>query len=95
MIRLLDKNPATRLGNKGAGEIKNHPWFEKIKWDALKGKTIKSPFVPILQNEADTSNFDEEFTSCSVESYSERTNSNMMEEEVNQNKFVGFSFENE
>lgn len=34
-------------------------------------KSIKAPFVPILTSDADISNFDEQFTSCSVESYNE------------------------
>jgi hypothetical protein len=51
---------------------------------------IKAPFVPILTSDADTSNFDEDFTNCSVESYNE--NSLDMVEEGK--KFDGFSFEN-
>jgi len=45
--------------------------------------------VPILTSDADISNFDEEFTSCSVESYSE--SAEMVDEGKN---FDGFSFEN-
>ena len=86
-MRLLDKNPKERLGANGVDEIKNHPWFDKVNWNALVTKSIKSPFVPILSSDSDISNFDEEFTSCSVESYSE--NSNMAEEGKN---FAGFSF---
>ena len=88
-MRLLEKNPRNRLGNNGAEEIKNHPWFDKVNWNALLNKSIKSPFVPILSSDADISNFDEEFTSCSIESYSENTG--MDEEGKN---FPGFSFEN-
>ena len=50
-------------------------------------RSIKAPFVPVLANDADTSNFDEDFTSCSVESYSE--NKDMVAEGQN---FEGFSF---
>lgn len=65
-MRLLEKNPKNRLGANGAFEIKGHPWFEKVNWNALLAREIKSPFVPILSSDADISNFDEEFTSCSV-----------------------------
>jgi hypothetical protein len=37
-----------------------------VNWNALLGRSIKAPFVPILTSDADISNFDEEFTSCSV-----------------------------
>jgi len=46
------------LGANGVLEIKNHPWFDKVNWNALVGKSIKAPFVPILSSDADISNFD-------------------------------------
>jgi len=58
-MRLLDKSPKERLGVNGADEIKNHPWFDKVNWSALVTKSIKAPFVPILNSDADISNFDE------------------------------------
>lgn len=73
LARLLEKNPKDRIGANSSDEIKSHPWFEKVNWNALQSKSIKAPFVPILTSETDTSNFDEDFTSCSVESYSENT----------------------
>lgn len=51
-------------------------------------KSIKAPFVPILNSDADTSNFDEDFTNCSVESYNDNTNEMVEETE----KFDGFSY---
>lgn len=70
-MRLLEKNPKDRLGAVSSEEIRAHPWFEKVNWNALISKSIKAPFVPILTSDVDISNFDEEFTSCSVESYNE------------------------
>jgi serine/threonine protein kinase len=35
---LFSKNPEHRLGSKGAEEIKQHPWFEKINWEQLLHK---------------------------------------------------------
>lgn len=66
LTRLLEKNPKDRIGAKNAQEIRSHPWYEKVNWNALLTKSIKAPFVPILTSETDTSNFDEDFTSCSV-----------------------------
>ena len=84
----MEKNASDRLGSGGSEEIRNHPWFEKVNWNALMSKSIKAPFVPILTSDADTSNFDEDFTNCSVESYSE-SQSDMLDEGK---KFEGFSF---
>lgn len=55
---LLEKNPVNRLGANGSDQIKNHPWFSKVNWNALLTRAIKAPFVPILTSDADTSNFD-------------------------------------
>jgi hypothetical protein len=49
-----------------------------VNWNALVTKAIKAPFVPILTSDADTSNFDEDFTSCSINSYTE--NNEMVDE---------------
>lgn len=85
---LLEKDPLKRIGKNGSGEVKSHPWFEKVNWNALANKSIKAPFVPILTSDADHSNFDEEFTTKSINSYSENK-SGMDEESV---EFVGFNF---
>jgi serine/threonine protein kinase len=33
LSKLLIRNREKRLGNKGASEIKNHPWFQEIDWE--------------------------------------------------------------
>ena len=39
ITRLLEKNPAKRLGSNGdADEIVNHPWFKDIDWSKLMKK---------------------------------------------------------
>ena len=35
MSKLLEKDPAERLGSRGAEEIKGHPFFSKIDWKAM------------------------------------------------------------
>jgi len=46
----LDRDPTRRLGCKPHGEgfedLKRHPWFSIIDWDALEEKRLPSPFVP-------------------------------------------------
>ena len=38
IIRLLQRNPEKRLGFKSATEIKTHPFFASIYWDAAVAK---------------------------------------------------------
>ncbi|ORZ35659.1 hypothetical protein BCR44DRAFT_1461002 [Catenaria anguillulae PL171] len=61
---LLTKDPRKRLGAGAldADEIKRHPFFKGVDWDALLAKRIPPPFVPRITNAVDVSNFDEEFT---------------------------------
>ncbi|KAG4424403.1 hypothetical protein IFR04_002459 [Cadophora malorum] len=62
---LLNRNPKHRLGaTDDAEELKRHPFFTDIDWDALTKKLITPPFKPKLKSETDTSNFDPEFTNA-------------------------------
>merc|ERR1712080_275002 len=57
----LTKDPKARLCGENA---KQHPFFDGINWKALEKGTATPPFIPELKNgEADTSNFEKEFTS--------------------------------
>ena len=62
---LLNRNPKHRLGaTSDAEELKAHPFFADIDWDALAKKNVVPPFKPKLKSELDTSNFDPEFTNA-------------------------------
>ncbi|KAK8190720.1 kinase-like domain-containing protein, partial [Phyllosticta paracitricarpa] len=62
---LLNRNPKHRLGaNRDAEELKAHPFFADIDWEALSKKNLVPPFKPKLKSELDTSNFDPEFTNA-------------------------------
>lgn len=64
---LLNRNPRHRLGSQNdARELKAHPFFQDIDWEALKSKKMPPPFKPHLSSETDTSNFDPEFTNTSA-----------------------------
>ncbi|GIY98127.1 hypothetical protein CEXT_551271 [Caerostris extrusa] len=65
MRRLLRKNPERRLGasERDAEDVKKQAYFRNIHWDDLLMRKIKPPFVPVVKNSEDVSNFDEEFTS--------------------------------
>lgn len=62
---LLNRNPKHRLGaTDDAEELKRHPFFADIDWEALTKKLVTPPFKPKLKSETDTSNFDPEFTNA-------------------------------
>ncbi|PVI04824.1 Pkinase-domain-containing protein [Periconia macrospinosa] len=62
---LLNRNPKHRLGaQRDAEELKAHPFFADIDWDALSKKNVVPPFKPKLKGELDVSNFDPEFTNA-------------------------------
>ena len=57
---LFKKEPDKRLGGGpgDAEDIKKHPWFEGFDWDALLRKELIPPFIPIIKEDTDVSNFD-------------------------------------
>ncbi|KAJ5536998.1 Serine/threonine-protein kinase SCH9 [Penicillium frequentans] len=62
---LLNRNPKHRLGANGdAAELKAHPFFHDVDWEALGKKQVIPPFKPKLKSDLDTSNFDPEFTNA-------------------------------
>jgi serine/threonine protein kinase len=62
---LLNRNPKHRLGaTRDAEELKAHPFFADVDWDALHKKNVVPPFKPKLKGELDVSNFDPEFTNA-------------------------------
>ena len=65
ITKLLEKEPANRLGTKeGIEEILRHPFFADLKVDELLSKSIHPPFKPTLSADLfDVSNFDTQFTS--------------------------------
>lgn len=82
--KLLSADRTKRLGclRGGAADIKEHPWFARVNWEALYACAVPAPFVPKLKDEKDTSNFDDypdsdeeeealKFTSKEVEAFAE------------------------
>jgi serine/threonine protein kinase len=52
--RLLERDPSKRLGAMGGiQEIKNHPFFAGIDWDALREKKITPPIKPAIRKDFD------------------------------------------
>ncbi|KAH9811519.1 kinase-like domain-containing protein [Melampsora americana] len=86
---LLTRDPAHRLGNNGAEEIKKHPFFSKIDWKRLMLKQYTPSFKPSVESAIDTSNFDSEFTSeAPMDSVVEDSHLS----ETVQQQFIGFTY---
>ncbi|KAK7102666.1 protein kinase C delta type-like [Littorina saxatilis] len=69
MLRLLfERDPANRLGMPSSthGLLRSQPFFRNIDWDKLEAREIQPPFKPKIKGDADTSNFDSDFTAESV-----------------------------
>ncbi|XP_061381178.1 ribosomal protein S6 kinase alpha-4-like isoform X2 [Danaus plexippus] len=62
--KLLVKDPRRRLGggDDDAEELKRHPFFQDLDWEAVSRREVAAPFVPQLSHAADTCNFADEFT---------------------------------
>lgn len=62
---LLCRNPVTRLGANGGDEVKLHPFFAPVDWEATENREIQPPIVPVREERedyVDLSNFEREFT---------------------------------
>ncbi|CAR29099.1 hypothetical protein ZYGR_0Z00200 [Zygosaccharomyces rouxii] len=94
---LLNRNPKHRLGAVDDGrELRAHPFFADIDWEALRQRKIPPPFKPHLNSDVDTSNFDPEFTQTST-SYLNK-NAPIAATPLSpamQAKFAGFTFVDE
>ncbi|KAG0148125.1 hypothetical protein CROQUDRAFT_670105 [Cronartium quercuum f. sp. fusiforme G11] len=56
ILRLLERDPAKRLGGQaGAEEAKDHGFFRTINWTALVNRRLRPPFRPRVESDADLS----------------------------------------
>lgn len=46
IAKLLNRDPAARLGARGAAEVREHPWFEGVDWGGLQFGQVRPPFTP-------------------------------------------------
>ncbi|KAM9967570.1 hypothetical protein ACTFIW_001654 [Dictyostelium discoideum] len=58
--RLLTADRTRRLGalRDGALDVKNHRWFSDINWERLYQRRDNGPFIPKIQHQGDSSNFE-------------------------------------
>ena len=44
--RCIQKKAAYRIGYNGIEELKEHRWLKEFKWDSVKKRILKAPFIP-------------------------------------------------
>lgn len=89
LTRLLNRNPAERLGANGSAEIKAHPFFHAIDWRKLLQRKYEPAFKPNVADALDTANFDPDFTS---EEPKDSYVDGPMLSQTMQDQFTGFSY---
>jgi protein kinase X len=57
LMRILVKDPKARLGAKDEAEIMDHQWFKDLDANALRNKSVVSPWQPSVTGLFDASNF--------------------------------------
>jgi len=100
---LLTRNPAERLGAKcGAGEVKQHPFFDGLNWDDLAARKVPVPIRPCknFNTEEDVSNFSKQFTRLPLKSEAAVVDDDELDEEAQNeliesacDQFDGFTYE--
>jgi len=69
LVCLLERDVTKRLGStRDIDEVKGHPFFIPIDWEMLFQRKVKAPFIPLLKNQTDTTNFDQQFTRMPINS---------------------------
>lgn len=92
LISKLLCNVNQRLGSKGAYEIKAHPFFEGVDWDKLY--QMEAAFIPEVNDELDTQNFEKFDESDSQTQSSSRSGpwrKMLSSKDLN---FVGYTYKN-
>lgn len=66
--KLLEKNPEERLGAKGVDEIKKHPIFRDVDFNAINTLNFQPFYSPKFTSPTDISNFEKEITEMDLHS---------------------------
>ena len=88
---MLKRDPTERLGSNGAGEIKAHPFFKILNFDAVLRKEVEPSFKPVVSGEADTRNVDKTFTDIPA-AVTPTPAGNQLSAAVQEKEFSDFTF---
>lgn len=93
LASMLQRDYRKRLGCGGASEIKSHPFFAGLDWDAVTAGKVTPVFRPPPPlTDADTPNFEDEFTrEAPVDSVPDPT-AQLSATQVEKAHFEGFTY---
>ena len=77
----------SRLGTNGASEVKEHPFFQGIDFDCLS--QCRPPYVPKVEHELDTQNFERFEEDAQMKSHNLRQKHRQRDPE-----FIGYTYKN-
>lgn len=83
--KLLDRNPETRM--QEPAQMKQHPWFKDIDFQALYDRKIPPPYKPPVQDAASVALIDENFLGMTISDV-KSTGENVQEGQL----FEGFTY---
>eukprot|EP00794_Sanderia_malayensis_P017666 gene17666-19427_t len=91
---LLTKDSSRRLGGgpRDALEVMDHAFFLGIAWDDVYNRKLRPPFKPEIKSEADTNNFDPEFTTETPRLTPPHNSGGALTEEIDKPVFGEFSY---
>ena len=94
ITKLLNSKPKLRLGygENGIQNIKNHSYFNNVNWNDYRKKKVNPPFIPIIKNDFDLTNFDKQFTLEDV--FEDDDNENEIEVKIPDDEYENFTYEN-
>jgi len=84
---LIQRKRIRRLGENGAIEIRNHPFFKSFNWDNLEQGMLKAPFVPIDQENFDRTN------AAKIDEFFELRDLDLLKKKSVQNLFLGYEYD--
>lgn len=67
---LLTSDLTKRFGNlkSGSHDIFGHEWFSEVDWDRLYRRDIPAPYIPKIEGDGDSSQFDR-YAECDTSEY--------------------------
>jgi len=94
---LLNPDPLKRLGSsyRDARELKEHFFFDRVNWVKLYELKEIPPFIPVLKDEDDLSNFDKIFTNEDPNSFKVTCYTSNISKQSKENEKVPYNFKYE
>lgn len=87
LIQRLLTDADNRLGTNGAAEVKEHPFFQGLDFDCLSQS--RPPYVPKVEHELDTQNFERFDEDAQMKSHGMRHRHRQRDPE-----FIGYTYKN-